>query len=559
MDLSTDKKWFVYLRDHHEGPFTLEEIQEKMAQQLFSSASYVWAEGMADWQMMTEVPEFSALVKNAHGETSLDVKATEEEGALDESTTQVSRKEGAALEEYSEEENAQEVLDSGYRTIELNSSGEALSQKNPERESSEVSEGKVAPQEQLKREKTDCALGRFGRLFFAFCGLFVLCSGGLLIILMTPQEINLPDGASLLKAKLHQVHALGRPYVQKGADVYPVLSKWISPLPLLPGVAGHEIEELKSAALSSGSPQGVRVALALSESDAGGEKLYIASHLPNGTVFKVYVVGVSGTLVNTLSFSTQVDVTLVHRLGVANLRSGGQKIFPRGEYRFYVTAPNQSTDVNSLVVEVQGQTQGQPQGIVASLGEISENLPGNLKILTYKTYFLGGKKDAIYASDLRKYHEELRVKVGQEIVELTQYLGTLESQFSATIAKFKSLKVGKINPKQRQKWSIYHTEWMKLQEQFNQVFVTWTPQFIRDRYHFESLYQLTRQAGEEVNKVHGMQHAYYTGGADLTEFDSQLSQVISSSRSALDLLKNKLTQASSASKSESSVPRRNGF
>jgi hypothetical protein len=63
MDGFKEKKWFVYLVDHHEGPFSLEEIQGRLSQGQLSGTSYVWADGMADWKMMTEVEMFDSILK----------------------------------------------------------------------------------------------------------------------------------------------------------------------------------------------------------------------------------------------------------------------------------------------------------------------------------------------------------------------------------------------------------------------------------------------------------------------------------------------------------------
>src|SRR3954467_9410853 len=73
MDGFTDKKWFVYIGDHHEGPFSLEDIQGKMAQGQVTRNSYVWAEGMADWKAMIEMSEFGSLTTSVSnsGATSL--------------------------------------------------------------------------------------------------------------------------------------------------------------------------------------------------------------------------------------------------------------------------------------------------------------------------------------------------------------------------------------------------------------------------------------------------------------------------------------------------------
>jgi hypothetical protein len=61
MENITEKKWFVYVQDHHEGPHSLLEIQEKLDQGLVESEGFVWSEGMDDWQKMTDVAMLDKL------------------------------------------------------------------------------------------------------------------------------------------------------------------------------------------------------------------------------------------------------------------------------------------------------------------------------------------------------------------------------------------------------------------------------------------------------------------------------------------------------------------
>ena len=56
MNMEIQKKWFLYIGDHHEGPFTVEEVQQKKIAGLVTDQSYAWCEGMADWQVVAEIP-----------------------------------------------------------------------------------------------------------------------------------------------------------------------------------------------------------------------------------------------------------------------------------------------------------------------------------------------------------------------------------------------------------------------------------------------------------------------------------------------------------------------
>lgn len=52
-----EKKWFVYVGDHHEGPLSVPEIAARQDTGAVTADSYVWCEGMADWLMLSQVNE----------------------------------------------------------------------------------------------------------------------------------------------------------------------------------------------------------------------------------------------------------------------------------------------------------------------------------------------------------------------------------------------------------------------------------------------------------------------------------------------------------------------
>ena len=58
MDQLEEKKWFVFVGDHHEGPFSMMEMQGKLETRAIGLSNYVWADGMDDWRVMSEVPAF---------------------------------------------------------------------------------------------------------------------------------------------------------------------------------------------------------------------------------------------------------------------------------------------------------------------------------------------------------------------------------------------------------------------------------------------------------------------------------------------------------------------
>lgn len=67
--MSEDQKiWFVYLTDHHEGPFTPAEVGEKVAAGLVNAQTLGWKDGMAEWVAVETIPELAAVLKPAEAQ-----------------------------------------------------------------------------------------------------------------------------------------------------------------------------------------------------------------------------------------------------------------------------------------------------------------------------------------------------------------------------------------------------------------------------------------------------------------------------------------------------------
>lgn len=61
------KIWFIYLTDHHEGPFTASEIAEKAAAGLVSGQSLAWKDGMPEWVPAETIPELASAMGGGGG------------------------------------------------------------------------------------------------------------------------------------------------------------------------------------------------------------------------------------------------------------------------------------------------------------------------------------------------------------------------------------------------------------------------------------------------------------------------------------------------------------
>lgn len=61
------KIWFIYLTDHHEGPFSAAEVAEKAKQGLVNGQTLAWKDGMAEWIPAETIPELQAAFSGGGG------------------------------------------------------------------------------------------------------------------------------------------------------------------------------------------------------------------------------------------------------------------------------------------------------------------------------------------------------------------------------------------------------------------------------------------------------------------------------------------------------------
>src|SRR5690606_11058760 len=122
---------------------------------------------------------------------------------------------------------------------------------------------------------------------------------------------------------------------------------------------------------------------------------YVATNLPDGARFDLFVEGEPNTLLNTLKFSGHLEVTAPKNLGKSTpLRYPDGTPIPRGEYMIYVMeAPKRQPD--AVYKEL------------LQLAPIARNLPSHLpqeRRLVYSKKIFFGSKDASYQQRLKEFH-----------------------------------------------------------------------------------------------------------------------------------------------------------
>ena len=542
MDGFNEKKWFVYMTDHHEGPFSLAEIQAKMAQSQITLSNYVWAEGMSDWKAMTDVPEFaSILTQDAPAATAMEhaepMIVSDEPAAMESLESAAPPEKTGSLDAT----DIQRSMDQATRAplIEIPIAATAtipLTKKS-------VPAQPAAPVA-AKPKTSSSRMIKWAVLILVPAGLAAAYLNGSL-----DPVLNSPA----VKASGHAASDMAQPYLLKLAEKVPALGKWISPIPALEDVSSEDYETLKAAAVQK-PEEGIKLAIAASTADLFMPAFYVASNLPNGAAIDVYVEGIPDTLLNQLSFSGKVQATLDKKLGKTGpARFADGKPLPRGEYVVYATESQQQPDsVKAILANVPPVTV-----------KVPDNLPRGLKLLVSKPVFLGGAKDTTYESRLKDFHDKLRAKAGAELSEVKQLSATLEGQLTATNTKYTQLhglaRNGKPSFAAKKAWNDFSTQWSKLDTQLKDGFAKWTDQALQTEYFYGMLYSLTKSAGDAVEKLHQLHSDFFDGKIDPRTFEIQHGSSVSIAQNAISALKSKIDQAEHLAPTPNGMPRREGL
>jgi hypothetical protein len=303
-------------------------------------------------------------------------------------------------------------------------------------------------------------------------------------------------------------------------------------------------------------------AIAVSQADLLYPSFYVAADVPDGTQYRLLVVGVGDTLVNHTSFESTLPLSFQKRIAKAGpFKMPDGTALPKGEYL-----------VN--LIDFQPTTQAAPESAAPSdNAQPSEKL--QFKVFAKKPYFLGGTKDVNYEARLKEFHERYRTKAISEMAEVKQLAATLEMQMSATLSGFSkargkpspSKKAGKgaskslpkLTKAQTKMWQGVDASWNELNAQLAATFQKWTPETMkRDLFYFR-LYEEAQVAFQLIGALHKHHQDFFLGTSESAQFDSDRAETETIARSALDRLKAKIDQAEKLPASPKGLPSREGL
>jgi len=470
----SEKKWFIYVGDRHEGPFTVSEIWDGIESGRFQKSAFVWADGMKDWVALAGLPEFERPVSvpplpAAPAMPPLPMFSPEAKSTPVVETAPVL------------EEPRREPTLTGINRTTVIEVADLESATSPAIRRPEALGGVLStrPSAIGDGEKTPFIHPKFKPVIYAVMVVVVL-------------------------------GILQRSGVLRGVEER--IGSSFSSLPELTDVTPEEYAELQKAAKAPKSA-GPQVALALSKSDPLAPIFYVSTNLQDGAKFEVYVEGVSHRILNTLSFSGKLDVTTQKNFAKTQaLRYPDGKPIPRGEH----------------VVYVMEAPVGQPDLVykeLLQLAPIARNLPNHLpqeRRLVFSKKIFFGAKDASYEQRLKEFHGGLVDKAKKEALELSQTVATLESQALVSTSTYDRLKRQPVGPKQKQAWNDMNRTWRPIEAQVLEKYAGLSADQIRENYFHWNLVQDFIAVEKILADLHSAQEKLFTTSATAASLETEV-------------------------------------
>lgn len=627
MDGFNEKKWFIYLGDHHEGPFSLSEVYTQLIDGKVTTSNFAWAEGMADWKVITEIPEFGSIISLEH-EPSL-INASRDvglESIVGPDNSDNNNGKGAdnvsnghngvgngnggqngnkANNGHSDPKNrvAQDpVVDAGLIDLSLSSEsgmpmilggevsqnlaqtpispftveGTISNQQNantvveespllespPEVSKLAESGKKKSKPKKSKKGKSKEEVRKKQKLSFApvfgLLFLFVITGG---VAAYVTGNLDPVINSPIIRTAFLGVSEAFQPYVLSLAEKIPFLQNLVSPIQKIDSVSEDDYEVLQDAARSKFDPTAPKFGIVLSKVDPEKPTFYVASNLPDGSQFEIYLDGDPETLVGQLAFSIKAEAILVKRLGqTAPIQATDKTPIPAGKYKLYlVESESQPALTTGIFANLLPSLQPS-LAVSGGAGKLPAILPKGRKLMIGKSFFLGGLRGTAYADSLATYHKTLVDQASREIADIKQFYTMLDVQLSTGISVYSQLHGGRVTASQRKVWEEFYQRWQLIIKALKSEFQKWTPAaFETDKFFYSVLYQATEQTGIAVEQVLLTFQSFFSSNVDRNAFDIQREQTISVARRSLSELKTKLEQAEKLGLTAGGLPRRDGL
>ena len=394
---SATKEWFIYVVDHHEGPYSHAEIQARIAEGSILNTTFLWKEGFADWVLGEDLQDFKndfraskpLVLKNL---TDLSVEPT--------STSQTNN---------SFHKPSNEGKTSVFKKLSLTFI---------------VVVGFLGLYQATVTHVLDDSLRKIG----------------LTSAVEAIHRAQLP--VLPVPASLPRLDAVTQ-YLPES------IRSRLTRLTVPEGLSLNSLEDLKKAA---GMPlsNGAAFSIELVGDQKSEPKFFIATNLPDQTNVTIALRGVPGTLVGVKDYTQAQTLTVVGHGALSNVfRGANGETIPYGDYVLVVfDSPEQSEVVAEKLKDI-------PK---ADVPKDFASILGAQRVLFYSKYvFLGGEKDDVYAAKKKAYEEQLaaeRLRVWTQIDDARQQLRELVDNSAALYFKLNKKRTA---PASKKAWAADRT------------------------------------------------------------------------------------------------------
>lgn len=551
---TTEKKWFVYLGDHHEGPFTLDEVSGFFGQGQITRATYIWADGMPDWRLITEVSEFVPVLERfpRTGNTGKILLAPASGGT--QSSLSLATQTGAQSAPV-----AAQVSQAQPTYTQPGANGTRSSISLVPEQAAQIAQAAMAPREfsqpkiissvahaqvqlqsaalpdplpNLAATQASSSQRRSSRFVRWALGLLLVICGaaGWMSFQLGFWDATLEDPAT--QAWINRVREPLAPALLRVGEYVPAVRDWVSVIPKLTDITPEDYARLKDAAMRP-MAEGASLEFAPTITDPATPTLVVVSNVVAATAsgalsdVQLEVSGVPDTLLNHLRFTQRLTLKLAQRLGRSGpLQFADGKKLPRGEY-----------DITARWM---------PPG-------------ASQPVITRRRVFLGGARDAYYQTRLKEFHEQLQARIKNETQEIRQFQRTIEGQLLSTTNEFRRLRRGtKPSAQAKRAWSQFQSKWTPLMQQLRMGFDRWTPEVLAQQYLMPPLYRELRELGGSVLKVHEVQSGYFSGQVDPRQIDPALASAWQDAQRRAQTLRKRVDQLERSPPLPSQIPAQAG-
>lgn len=480
-------RWFIFIHDKYEGPYSEEEITQKITTGRLTEESLIWTKDFEDWIPINKIEFFSPFfmlpINNSHEEVIEQIKFSNFKSRFESSTEKFFIFKNKSLFkiknrdfEIKNDKIDRQIKVLANETAQMSKYNSKLNFDDDEQHFTQIQldNQKV----NYQQTKLDFLTGKKAFTRYQWHNPFSFNSDYLVMMNLFIQKLlSSIFNNTFNYRKIILIFALFSTIIYFSMNLY-IKYK----LPSLEGVSHNESREMYSAISESFNDYGPTSVIVMAHHDLLHPIFYIATNLPENTELKLYIEGISETLLN--AFNISIEATIKVHNGIAQsplfVQDNGES-YPIGEYKVAIKCFNCTNENDSKL-------NSKKNIIDTNLNE--------------KIFFIGGTKDREYDQNLKVYHDKLRQQATSELIEIKQFADNFEQQLNETNKNFAEFSNSAISKEQ---WIASNRKWNKFQNQISKLSSKWNTDIIQFKYYYSNFYSLLKNIETIILQIHQTQ------------------------------------------------------